>query len=68
VEDHDVADLRLAEALADAVDQHALADRQRRHHRLARDLVRLDQERLDAKRKSERHHHDHDELHQRAAR
>ena len=34
--------LRVAEALSDAVDEHALADLERRHHRLARDPVGLD--------------------------
>src|SRR3954470_14337766 len=48
MEDDDVADLRIAEAMADAVDEHALADLERRHHGLARDPVRLDEERLDA--------------------
>ena len=37
----------IAEVRADAVDEHALADVERRHHRLARDAVRLDEERLD---------------------
>jgi hypothetical protein len=45
VEDDDVADLRVAEAVPDAVDEHALADLERRDHRLARDAVRLDERR-----------------------
>jgi hypothetical protein len=53
VEDHDVADLRLAEVVADPVDQHALVDLERRDHRLARDPVRLDQEGLDAQREAQ---------------
>ena len=65
---HDVADAGIAEARADAVDQHALADLQRRHHRLARDPVRLDQERLDAQGKAEGNRHDHDQLEQGARR
>ena len=57
-----------AEALADPVDEHALADLQRRDHRLARDAVRLDEERLDAEREPERDGDDQDELDQRARR
>src|SRR4051794_40112826 len=68
VEDDDVADLRIAEAVADPVDEHALADRERGDHRLARDSVRLDQERLDVEREGERHGDDDDELDERAAR
>src|SRR4051812_12142104 len=68
VEDDDVADLRIAEAVADPVDEHALADRECRDHRLARDAVRLDEERLDAERERERHGDDDDELDERAAR
>src|SRR5512133_882032 len=37
MEDDHVADARIGEAVADAVDEHALADIERRHHRLARD-------------------------------
>ena len=33
VEDDDLADLRIVEAVAQAVDQHALADLERRQHR-----------------------------------
>src|SRR4051812_270328 len=68
VEDDDVAALRIAEAVADPVHEHALADRERRDHRLARDAVRLDEERLDAERERERHGDDDDELDERAAR
>ncbi len=42
VEDGDLADVRFAEVRADAVDEHALADRERRLHRAARDPVGLD--------------------------
>ena len=62
MEDDDVADVRIAEAVADAVDEHALTDVERRDHRLGRDAVRLDQERLDAERETERHGDDEDEL------
>ena len=67
VEDDDVADVGIAEARADAVDEHALADLQRRHHRLGRDPVRLDQERLDAQGEAERDRDDQDELEERAS-
>ena len=52
---------------ADPVDEHALADLERRHHRLARDAERLDEERLDAEREAERDGDDRDQLDQRAA-
>ena len=50
------------EVVADAVDEHALADRQRRLHRPARDPVGLDDERLDAEGERERQRDDQDEL------
>ena len=68
VEDDDVADVRVGEAGADAVDQHPLADLERRHHRLRRDPVRLDEERLDAEREPEGHRDDQDQLEERAGR
>ena len=68
VEDHDVAHAGVAEARADAVDQHALADLERRHHRLRRDPVRLDEERLDAERETERDRDDQHQLQQGAGR
>ena len=68
MEDDDVADLRVAEALADAVDEHALADLEGRDHRLARDPVRLDEEGLDPERQAERDRDDQDQLEERAAR
>ena len=49
VEDDDVADRRVGEVRADPVDEHTLADLQGRDHRLGRDAVRLDEERLDAR-------------------
>src|SRR4051795_6976361 len=49
MEDDHVADARIGEAVADAIDEHALADLERRDHRLARDAVGLDEEGLDAK-------------------
>ena len=67
LEDEDVAALGVAEAEADAVDQHALADLEGRHHRLARDPERLDEERLDAEREAERDRDDRDQLDERAA-
>ena len=54
--------------VADPVDEHALADLERRHHRLRRDPVGLDEEGLDAEREPERHGDDHDQLQQRAGR
>lgn len=68
VEDRDLADVRFAEVHADAVDEHALADRERRFHRAARDAVGLDDERLDADREQHRDRDDRDELHDRAGR
>ena len=68
MEDHDVADLRVPEAGADAVDEHALADLERRDHRLTRDAVRLDQERLDPERQAERDGDDQYQLEQRTRR
>ena len=50
VEDEDLADLRVAsEVDPEPVDEHALADGQRRLHRLRRDPVGLDQEGLDSR-------------------
>ena len=65
LEDDDVAAVGVAEAEAHAVHQHPLADLERRHHRLARDAERLDEEGLDAERKPQRHRDDGDELDQR---
>src|SRR5436190_1928266 len=64
VEDEDVPHLRIGEAGADAVDEHALADLKRRLHGLARNSVGLDQEGLDAERQRERGGDDQDELEQ----
>jgi hypothetical protein len=66
VEHDDVAYVGIAEARSDAVYEHALADLESRHHRLRRDPVRLDEERLDAEREPERHGDDRDQLQQRA--
>ena len=64
LEHDDVAAVGVAEAEAHAVHEHALADLERRDHRLARDPERLDEERLDAEREAERDRHDRDELDQ----
>ncbi len=64
----DLADVRFAEVHADAVDQHALADRQGRLHRATGNPVWLDDERLDAERQPERDGDDHDQLDDRADR
>src|SRR5262249_52056563 len=66
VEDEYVPHLRIAEVVPYAVDEHALADREGRLHRAARDPVRLDDERLDPERKAEGDGHDEDQLQQRA--
>jgi hypothetical protein len=67
VEDDDVAQLRLrAEPVADPVDEHAVADLERRLHRRARDPVRLDRVRLDRERERPRDRHEEDQLEQRA--
>ncbi len=68
VEHRDLTDVRFAEVRADPVDQHALADRERRFHRAAGDAVGLDDERLDAERETECHRDDHDQLHDRVPR
>ena len=68
LEHHHVATLRVAEPQAHAVHQHALAHREGRHHRLARDPEGLDEERLDAERQSERDGDDRDQLDERAGR
>jgi len=48
-----------------AIDEHALADLECRHHRLARNAERLDEEGLDAERQPQRHRDDDDQLDQR---
>jgi hypothetical protein len=68
MEDHDVADPgRCPETVARAVDDHPVADLQRRLHRGARDAVGLDGVRLDRERQRERDRDDEDQLEQRAA-
>src|SRR5512133_3719362 len=67
MEDDHVADARIGEAVADAVDEHALADLERRHHRLARDAVRLDEEGLDAEGQPQRDRDYDDQLEERTA-
>ena len=62
VEDHDVPDLGVAEVVADPVDEHPLADVQRRLHRAGGDLVGLDDEGLDQERQANRQRDDHDQL------
>jgi hypothetical protein len=65
MEDDDVADRRIADVVADAVHQDPLADFERRQHRLRGDLVRLDDEGLNAERESDRERDDDDELDER---
>src|SRR5207247_10739652 len=66
VKDDDVPDLGVGEARADAVDEHPLADVQRRLHRLAGDPVGLHEEGLDPEREGQGGGDDEDELQQRA--
>ena len=51
-----------AEAVAEAVDEHPLADVERRLHRPARDPVGLHEQPLDRQRDGQRHDHDDDQL------
>src|SRR3954452_2323169 len=67
MEDDDVADLRVTEVVAHAVDQHPLTDVQGRLHRPGGDLVRLDEKGLDQERQPDRKRHDHHELDERSA-
>src|SRR5215213_1874902 len=67
VEDDDVADRRIAEAHADAVHEHALADVERRLHRAARDPIRLDEQQLDEEGDQQRRNDDRDDLDDRVA-
>src|SRR6202020_2514943 len=66
MEDGDLADVRFAEVLADAIDEDALPDIERRLHRATGDPVRLDDPGLDAKRETESDENDHDQLDDRA--
>src|SRR4051794_7277394 len=66
LEHDDVAAVGVAEARRHPVDQDALADVERRLHRLARDPERLDEELLDAEGQPERDDDDDDELDERA--
>ena len=65
MEHDDVAPVGVAHLVVHAAHQHALADVERRLHRLARDPVRLHQQRLDPERQADRDRHDHDQLDQR---
>jgi len=62
MEDDDVTDVRLAEVVGNAVDQNALADVERRLHRLGRNLKRLHRPRLDGEREADRAGDDEDQL------
>ena len=62
MEHRDVADVGRRRSGSDPVDEHALADLERRDHRLRRDAVRLDQERLDPEGETQRYGDDDDEL------
>ncbi len=67
MEDDDVADLRIAEVIADPVHQHSLADVEGGLHGLRRDLVGLHHERLDQQRQADRQGDDDHQLDERAA-
>ena len=54
LEHDDVAPVDVVEVVAQLVDEDAVADLERRHHRLRRDVERLEQERLDDERDHER--------------
>ena len=54
LEHDDVAAVDVVEVVAQLVDEHAVADLERRHHRLRRDVERLEQERLDDDRDDDR--------------
>ena len=54
LEDDDVAAVDVVEVVAELVDEHAVADLERRHHRLGRDVERLEEERLDDERDDDR--------------
>src|SRR5512144_1569469 len=62
MEDDDVPDLGVLEVVEEAVDENALADVECGLHRLRRDLVGLDDERLDPQRQPESERDDDDEL------
>jgi hypothetical protein len=62
MEDDDVADVRIAEVVNDPVDQHPLADVERRLHRLGWDLKRLHRPGLDGEREADRAGDDEDQL------
>src|SRR5262249_30240067 len=62
VEDDDVTAVGTAEVVGEPAHEHALANVEGGLHRLARDAVRLDEERLDQERHADRHGDDHDQL------
>ena len=61
------ATVAIGEAVADPIDEHPLADLQRRDHRLAGDAVGLDQKRLDAEGEAQGNGDDDYELEERPA-
>src|SRR3954453_18041552 len=66
MEDDDVADARIGEVVEEPVDEDALADVEGGLHRLGRDLVRLDYERLNPECEPKSERDDDDELEERA--
>src|SRR4051812_41335451 len=64
VEDDHITPAGVADLVVDSAHEDALANVERRLHRLARDPVRLDEESLDGERQTERHRHDQDQFEQ----
>ena len=67
MEDDDVARTGIGEVVEEAVDEDALANVERRFHRLRGDLVGLDQPGLDRKRQPQGQRDDDDQLYEPAA-
>src|SRR4051794_24073597 len=67
LEDDDVAATRVVQLVAELVDEHAVADLERRDHRLGRDVEGLEDERADDDRDDERGDDEDAPLHRRPA-
>ena len=68
MEDDYVVDMRIAEVVEDAVDEHPLADLQGGLHRPGGNLIRLDHEGLDQERQADRQGDDDNQLDERTPR
>ena len=68
LEHDDVAAVHRVQLVRELVDEHAVVDLERRHHRLGRDVERLEQERLDQQRDDERQDDEADPLERDAGR